>query len=215
MKLSKRLNAIAEMVDDRYHVIDVGCDHAFLDIYLTINKNISCTAIDNKEKVLKYSEKNIKECGLSDKIELLFNDGLENIRISDNDLVILAGLGTNTILKIIKNKNIKNMIVQSNDDIYNLRLTLSKEGYQIIEERIVYEKKYYIIIKLTKGKSNYNDIELKYGPVLLKNKSKVFVNYLNDRKNYLEDLFRNIPNRFFLKKLSVLLEIKKLKAILK
>lgn len=214
MKLSKRLKTIAEMVDSNYHVIDVGCDHAFLDIYLTVN-GIKCTAIDNKEKVLKYSKKNIDENGLSNKIKLLCNDGLENIKINDNDLVILAGLGTNTILKIISGKNIKQMIVQSNDDIYNLRLKLSKQGYKIIDEKIIYEKKYYTIMKLVKGKTNYNHSQLKYGPILLQQKSKVFVNYLEHRKEYLRGLLNTIPNKFLFKKISVVIEISRIKAILK
>ena len=39
--LSKRLKAIASLVDGE-NVIDIGCDHAFLDIYLTIQGNQSC-----------------------------------------------------------------------------------------------------------------------------------------------------------------------------
>lgn len=204
------------MVDDMYHVIDVGCDHAFLDIYLTLNKNIKCTAIDNKEKVLNYSRKNILEYNLEDKIELLYNDGLNNIDISDNDIVILAGLGTKTILNIIKNKKINQLIVQSNDDVYVLRKDLMNLGFKIIDEEIVYEKnKYYVIVKLNKEKTEYNQEELEYGPILLKNKSKVFVNYLNDRKEYYNDLLNNIPNEFVAKRRSIEFKIKKLEAILK
>lgn len=212
MKLSKRLKTIADMVDNNYRVIDVGCDHAFLDIYLTMH-GIECMAIDNKESVLKYSKKNIDEYGLSDKIKLLHNEGLENIKINNNDLIILAGLGTNTILNIIKNKNIEQMIVQSNDDTYNLRSSLLKQGYKITEEKVVYEKKYYTIIKFVRGKAKYNQTQLKYGPLLLKEKSKEFVNYLESRKKYLNNLLSSIPNRFIFKKLSVLIEIHRIKAI--
>ncbi len=214
MKLSKRLKTIADMVDNNYSVIDVGCDHAFLDIYLTMH-GIECMAIDNKESVLKYSKKNIAEYGLSDKIKLLHNEGLESIKINSNDLIILAGLGTNTILNIIKNKNIEQMIVQSNDDTYNLRSSLLKQGYKITEEKVVYEKKYYTIIKFVRGKAKYNQTQLKYGPLLLKEKSKEFVNYLESRKKYLNNLLSSIPNRFIFKKLSVLIEIHRIKAILR
>lgn len=216
MNISNRLMTIANMVESRFHVYDVGCDHALLDIYLTINKNILCTAIDNKEKVLEYSKKNIKEYNLENKIELLFNEGLNNISIKDNDLIILAGLGTKTILNIIKDKNIKNLIVQSNDDIFTLRRNLMKLGFKIVDEQMVYEKKkYYIIIKLIKGKCRYNKKELEYGPILLQNKSKVFVNYLNDRKEYFQNLLNNIPNKHFFRKLKINFKIKKLEAILK
>ena len=56
MNISNRLKTIADMIDGNYHVIDVGCDHALLDIYLTLNKKIKCTAIDNKEKVIKAEQ---------------------------------------------------------------------------------------------------------------------------------------------------------------
>ena len=161
MNISNRLKTIADMIDSNYHVIDVGCDHALLDIYLTLNKKIKCTAIDNKEKVINYSKENIEKYNLTSKIELILNDGLENIKIHDDDVVVLAGLGTKTILNIIANKNIKHLIVQSNDDVYNLRYQLTKLNYKVIDEKIVYEKKkYYTIIKLEKGKAKYSKKEL-------------------------------------------------------
>lgn len=216
MNISKRLLTIANMVDANYNVIDVGCDHALLDIYLTINKGIKCIAIDNKEKVLEYSKKNIQEYNLENKIKLLFNDGLDNVNINNNDIVVLAGLGTKTILNIIRNKNIRHLIVQSNDDVYALRSGLVHLGFKIVDEQIVYEKrKYYIIIRLVKEKSKYSIKELEYGPVLLQKNSKVFVNYLNDRVDYFKNLLTNIPNKFLLKKMSLKIKIKKLEAILK
>ena len=39
--LSIRLQKIADMIAEGSNVIDIGCDHGFLDIYLTSVKN--CT----------------------------------------------------------------------------------------------------------------------------------------------------------------------------
>ena len=39
MNLSKRLEAVATLVDVGKRVIDVGCDHGYLDIYLTLNND--------------------------------------------------------------------------------------------------------------------------------------------------------------------------------
>lgn len=215
MNISNRLKTIADMIDSNYHVIDVGCDHALLDIYLTLNKKIKCTAIDNKEKVINYSKENIEKYNLTSKIELILNDGLENIKIHDDDVVVLAGLGTKTILNIIANKNIKHLIVQSNDDVYNLRYQLTKLNYKVIDEKIVYEKKkYYTIIKLEKGKAKYSKKELEYGPILLKEKNKVFDKYLIKRIDYFEMLLKQVPQKYIIKKLKIKSKIKKLKAIL-
>lgn len=215
MNISNRLKTIADMIDSDYHVIDVGCDHALLDIYLTLNKKIKCTAIDNKEKVINYSKENIEKYNLTSKIELILNDGLENIKIHDDDIIVLAGLGTKTILNIIANKNIKHLIVQSNDDVYNLRYQLTKLNYKVIDEKIVYEKKkYYTIIKLEKEKAKYSKKELEYGPILLKEKNKVFDKYLIKRIDYFEMLLKQVPQKYIIRKLKIKSKIKKLKAIL-
>ena len=50
MILSKRLEIVATLVDVGSRVIDVGCDHAYLDIYLTKNNNNKCIATDIKNR---------------------------------------------------------------------------------------------------------------------------------------------------------------------
>ena len=39
IKLSKRLKKIADYVSDNSSLVDIGCDHGLLDIYLVQNKN--------------------------------------------------------------------------------------------------------------------------------------------------------------------------------
>ena len=38
IKLSKRLQTIANYIEDGNKIIDIGCDHAYLSIYLALNK---------------------------------------------------------------------------------------------------------------------------------------------------------------------------------
>ena len=40
MRINERLNRVASYVDDNSYIIDVGCDHALLDIYLVKTKKI-------------------------------------------------------------------------------------------------------------------------------------------------------------------------------
>ena len=44
IKISKRLEAISSLVPINSNVIDIGCDHALLDIYLYQNKISKKTA---------------------------------------------------------------------------------------------------------------------------------------------------------------------------
>ena len=72
MRLSSRLKAIAEFVSDGEKIIDIGCDHALLDIYLYQNrKKVKIIASDIHEGALKQAEKNIKKYELEKKIKLL------------------------------------------------------------------------------------------------------------------------------------------------
>ena len=47
MKLSKRLQVVASFIPDNSSLLDVGCDHALLDIFLMqTKKNIQIMASD-------------------------------------------------------------------------------------------------------------------------------------------------------------------------
>ena len=125
MIISKRLKTIADMVDTNI-IYDIGCDHAYLDIYLAKNKNTNCIAVDISEDVIINASKNVKKENLNHKIEVKLNNGLDGLIIEDSATVILSGLGTNNILKIISDNQIKNIIIQSNDNIPLLRSIMNK-----------------------------------------------------------------------------------------
>lgn len=183
MKLSIRLQAIADLVKENTKIVDVGCDHGLLDIYLTKEKNVSCIASDNKQSCLDNAINNIKKYNLDGKIETILSNGLEKIDVNKLDTVIISGMGTTTILEIIKNKDIKHMIIQSNNNLYELRKEITKLGYYIENEDVVLDYKYYVIIEFKKGYKKYNNFELKYGPILLKKDKKEYFNYLYNKLN--------------------------------
>ena len=181
MKLSLRLQAIADLVKENTKIVDVGCDHGLLDIYLTKEKNVKCIASDNKQSCLDNAINNIKKYNLEDKIETVLSEGLEKIDTEQLDTVIISGMGTSTILNIIKEKNISHMIIQSNNNLYELRKKITKLGYYITNEVVVLDYKYNLIVEFKKGTKKYNNFELKYGPILLKNDNKEYFNYLYNK----------------------------------
>ena len=62
IKISKRLASIASYVEDDASLIDIGCDHGLLDIYLyQTKKNIKIIASDVNQNALKNAIKNIKK----------------------------------------------------------------------------------------------------------------------------------------------------------
>ena len=61
MKINARLKKIGDLVEANSFCLDIGCDHALLDIYLvTQNKNIKAIASDIAEGPLEHARRNIK-----------------------------------------------------------------------------------------------------------------------------------------------------------
>lgn len=203
MNISARLRTIASLVKDNSSIVDVGCDHGLLDIYLTKYKNVRCVASDNKASCLNNAISNIKKYDLEDKIKTILCDGVEGINLDTIDTVIISGMGTDTIINIIKNKNINHMIIQSNNNLYELRKKITNMGYMIINEVVVFEYKYYVIIEFIKGNKKYNELELRYGPILLKNNNKEYFTYLYNKLNNIKKKNKNLPfkDKFYIWKL--------------
>ena len=187
MILSKRLQAVATLVDIKSRVIDVGCDHAYLDIYLTQNNDNKCIATDINKNALEQAKKNIKKYNLEDKIETKLTNGLTDINVKDNDNIVISGMGTYTILEILKTNNLSNtLIISSNNNIDILRKEVINLGYYIDSEIFIIDKnKPYIIIKFIKGIKKYSKLDILLGPILKNN-----IEY----KKYFIKKYKNILN---------------------
>lgn len=201
MNLSNRLQAIATLVDVKAKVIDVGCDHAYLDIYLTLNNDNKCIASDINENALNIAKNNIKKYNLTDKIETKLTNGLSNIKVDKNDNIVISGMGTHTILDILKTNNLSDtLIISSNNNIDVLRKEVIELGYYIDSEIFIIDKnKPYIIIKFKKGIKKYKKIDYIFGPILKNN-----IAY----KNYLVKKYNIILNNISKKKIFLRLKYK-------
>lgn len=185
---SKRLIEIASLIPANSSVIDVGCDHALLDIYLTINKDCKCVGADISENCLEKAKENVKKFKLENDIALVQSDGLKSIKHGKKDIVVIAGMGTDTILDILKECKSDNIIIQSNTELYELREAIT-DNFIIEDEIVVLDKKiYYVIMKLKRGKKHYNYSDFLIGPIIKKNKDKNYIEY----KEYLIEKYQNI-----------------------
>ena len=213
IKLSKRLEAISSLIPINSNIIDIGCDHALLDIYL-YQKKISnkIIASDINKNALNNAKENIKKYKLNNYIETRLGNGLDTLHQEDNiDTIIISGMGVHTITGILKNSpkkltKINTIIIQSNTKLPLLRKEITKLNY-LIEDEIMVEdnKKIYTIIKFIKGKKKYTKKEIYFGPILLKKRDKLFIE--NSKKElqrlniYLKLLPKNrTADRYKLKK---------------
>lgn len=208
MKLTKRLQAIADLIDEKTYVIDVGCDHALLDIYLTKHKKNICIASDINENVIKIAKENIKANHLEEEIECIKSNGLENIVLKKPNTVCIAGMGTTTILNILDNPKVlavDNLIIQTNNEWSILRKEISKKGFKLIEEKIIKEHgKFYIIMKWVKGKSKLTKKQCYLGI----NNNHQYLSYLLNQN---KEVLSKIPWQYFKKRRKIKQQIKWIK----
>jgi len=189
--ISSRLKSLVKYVKKNDKVIDIGCDHALLDVYL-VNNNIIDNIIvsDVSLNALEQGKVNIKKYNVSDKMDARCGNGLEVLKETDNvDTVIISGMGTNTILEILNNDylyNIKKLIIQSNNDYYELRRDINKLGFIIHQEEVIEDNdKIYINIVFTRGIKKYSLDELKYGTKSMVNKELYFKHLIEKKEKIL------------------------------
>lgn len=219
INISNRLKTVASFVledNKTKSLIDVGCDHALLDIYLLQNNDkLKIVASDINKGPLDKAKENITKYSFLDKIELILSDGISKINESI-DTVVISGMGKDTILEILTNDkekitNVEKLVISSNNKFPSLRQDICALGFIIDKEKIVYEDgKFYIIMRFIKGNTNYSEKETYFGPYLLQNKDSLFkkyYTYLLEEKTY---ILNNIPKEYKEKRKNIEMELKML-----
>lgn len=157
--LSVRLRTIADMVPAGMYVYDVGCDHAFLAIYLISHGGApGAVAADINPGPLKAAEEHVEAEGLQGKIRLVLSDGLHNIDKPEHPaILIIAGMGGPLILDILRARPdvvsaFDQIIISPQSRIEDVRAAIPSLGLHITDEAMVRDAdKYYTIIKLKQG----------------------------------------------------------------
>lgn len=184
--LSKRLKAVAHMVTPNNIVADIGTDHGYVPIYLT--KNNICPrayAMDVNVGPINSAKRNIALEGLNDKVETILSDGLEKFQKGMAQSVIIAGMGGELIVSILKKSehidSIEELILSPHKNIDLVRKYLHSIGWKIIKEEMIEDaNKFYTIIKAVKGQDlAYSEVEYVYGKLLLDTKHPVLKEYLD------------------------------------
>lgn len=193
--LNKRLYAVTELIEPCDVLMDVGSDHGFLPLNLLLNNRIQKAIIgDLNSGPLEQAIKNFANYQeLS--VEFVLSNGISNYK-GKLDAVVIAGMGYETIQNIIQKdidrfKEIPQIILQSNTKIDELRRFLNTNKFSIIDESIIKDRKYYYPI--LKARYDINTLtlteqELLYGPILIKNKTNVFMDYLRFKKSIEEKI---------------------------
>ena len=157
MKITKRLENIANLVEKGKSVIDIGTDHGLVPLYLAKN-NISkdILATDISAKSLKKLEDKLGK-NLENIIKTEVCDGLDGIDIKENQIAIIAGMGAITIIDILskdidKVRKLEYVICEGNIGNEKLRRFLNENNFIIDRDFLIKDgRKHYDIIRFKNG----------------------------------------------------------------
>lgn len=177
-----RIKKISSYIEDNEKVIDVGCDQALLSKLLA-KRHIYSIASDVVDSIIERASENLT---LEEKKYIDFRVG-SGVTLNENETdytLVTAGMGTYTILDIVKNSKVRfnKIITISNNHHETLRREMMKIGYFIELEEIVKEKgKLYNMIIFDTIEREFTNVELIVGYnhqniELLKERNNLLIN---------------------------------------
>ncbi len=158
--LSDRLRVIADEIEPGETVADIGTDHGLLPIFLhQSGRSPRVVLCDINRGPLNKAEENIvRHLGAgalaeNDALEGLtamsvrLGDGLSPLGCSEVDAVVIAGMGGVLMTEILgadiaKSRSFSKLVLQPRNGSDKLRWWLLHNGFVIVSERLVIERKY-------------------------------------------------------------------------
>ena len=170
MKLSPRLKAIADWIEPKSTVGDVGSDHGYLMTYLLENKIIeSGIASDINEGPVLNCKNTIASYGFESQIDIRLGGGLVPYKINEVDTVVIAGMGGELIRDILLQsddvaRSVKSFFLQPMTGQDVLRKWLIDHEYTILKEKVVWEdSRCYELLHVISGQmdlESHSDVEV-------------------------------------------------------
>lgn len=176
IKLSQRLQAIADLVPAGAKVADIGTDHGFLPCYLAQSGKAELViACDVNAQPLALAQKNITDYNVGDKVSTRLGNGLAVLKPGEVDTVTIAGMGGALMIDILDASpmvvdRLKRIVLQPNVGAEAVRIWAEKNRWQIVAEDLIRENNIFsVIIVLEQGRSDrfMSAVELYLGPKLL------------------------------------------------
>ena len=206
MKLSDRLQLIADEIHCGETMADIGTDHGFLPLYLLETKKCPKVIMaDISSGSLAKAEENCKMANPDGDYELRLGDGIDILEDGEVDVVAIAGMGGNLIADILewnleKSRSIKRYILQPRRHVGRLRHWLYCNGFEIVKESLVEEGKFICEILTVESRPVGNSktaeygVEFDYPDSLLQHVNPTTAAYL-ERKLKLENMILDNINQ--------------------
>lgn len=212
IELSKRMQSVADMIQPCDAVGDIGCDHAFVSIYLVEQRRAKrVIASDVRRGPIAIAKRNIEPMNLSDQIEIRMGDGLDTIVPGEVNAVVLAGMGGMLMIDILERgeevvTRCDQLVLQPQSDIEKVRRYLAEKGYHLADEQMLIDAgKYYNLLDVRVHemvqKDEYDCSKLAddwcymYGGSLLRKKDPVLRSWLVKRRDTTAGLINSLSGK--------------------
>lgn len=189
IKLSQRLQAIADFVPLGSRVADVGTDHGFLPCYLAqTGQAVQAFACDINAQPLALARKNVVDYQVAHIVGTRLGNGLAVIEPGEVDVVTIAGMGGSLMIEILDAAplvvdKLKRIILQPNVGAEAVRVWAEKNRWHIVQEELVRENdRFSVIIAMEPGRNlqAMTPVELFLGPDLLKKQHPLLGLYISE-----------------------------------
>lgn len=215
MRNLKRIRAIATLINDKDKTVaDIGTDHGYLTkVLIEENRAKAVIATDISKASLEKTANLAKKYGFLDKILLKVGDGLKILNKGEAQIVVIAGMGGNEIIKILEentDKTFDKFIFQPMQNTINLREYLIKHNYEILKDFIVKDrKKFYntIVARFSTNKQNLSKKQIEFGLTNLDLKGNDFIEYLSEYINNNEVIYEKSKSKIIKEKINMAKEV--------
>lgn len=171
VKLDARLNAIATLCRpvEGGTFADIGCDHGKLACHLAGLSAKKVIATDISLPSLAKAAALADKFGATDRVETRAGDGLDIISPEEAETVVIAGLGGDTIARIVgraeeQGKRFSRYILSPNTHPEKVRALLVSSGLRITDDAVVREGgKDYPVIAAVRGEDSLDELQLLFG----------------------------------------------------
>lgn len=202
MKLTPRLQIIADSINHCDTLADIGTDHAYLPIYLVKKGKIKqAIAGDINKGPIDIARGRIQANRLEEKIQARQGNGLTVLEPQEADTIVIAGMGGMLIAEIIEQSRpvaeaAKQLILQPMLDSGKLRSYLLEQGFEIFDEELAKEdrKLYEILWVRYTGQPEKAEGSLTIGPKIIEKRHPLALELIAKKEHELQVILEKLKN---------------------
>jgi tRNA (adenine22-N1)-methyltransferase len=157
LELTPRLQLLADWVPQGAKLADIGTDHGYLPVWLSLQGRLSsAVASDLRKGPLEHAKETGRTYGAQN-IDYRLGNGLEGVRPEEADVIVIAGMGGETISSILEAApwtadGNHTLLLAPHTKAEELREYLMEHGFEIRKEALVYDRgTIYPVMEVTAG----------------------------------------------------------------